>query len=67
MSEPLHRLDAVTLIALTQAALEEMHQQSLFPRRGVMDEVTKQRISEFRRSRGLGDQPVVDEALMQSL
>lgn len=61
------RLDAVTLIALTQAALEEMHQQSLFPRRGVMDEVTKQRISEFRRSRGLGDQPVVDEALMQSL
>jgi peptidoglycan hydrolase-like protein with peptidoglycan-binding domain len=61
------RLDEVTLIALAQGAIEQIHQQSIFPRRGVMDDTTRQRIAEFRRSRGLADGPVLDEALMRSL
>lgn len=61
------RLDSMTLIAITQAALEQVHQQSIFPKPGMLDTLTRQHLAEFRRNRGLSDQAVIDDQVIQAL
>lgn len=60
-------LDSSTMLALTQVALEKIYQQSLFSQVGVMDDNTKQFLSEFRRSRGLSGEAHLDTAILQAL
>lgn len=55
-------LDGATELALAQRALEEIAQQSMFPRFGVLDAATEQALSEFKGQRGLGFLPALDAA-----
>lgn len=60
-------LDAATLLALAQRALEELAQQSMFPQPGVMDARTRDALSAFRLQRGLGHDAKLDAATRLAL
>src|SRR5690606_34439241 len=56
---PSGELDSSTTVALVQAGLEHLHQQSLFPQAGVLDARTRVEIEQFQRARGLDVDGVV--------
>jgi peptidoglycan hydrolase-like protein with peptidoglycan-binding domain len=60
-------LDEGTQLALAQRALEEIAQQSIFPRFGTRDPKTDQALRDFRLKRGLGFDSTVDAATRAAL
>lgn len=60
-------LDEPTQLALAQRALEEIGQQSIFPKFGVRDPRTEQALVDFKVRRGLGFGSALDTATRAAL
>jgi len=60
-------LDGPTDVALVQRALEEVAQQSIFPRIGVLDARTGPEIAGFKSNHGLGSNATIDAATRRAL
>lgn len=60
-------LDASTVLALVQRALEELAQASMFARMGTRDARTEQAITTFKAAHQLGTDSGIDSATLRSL